>query len=167
MNTGQNIAAETIKLEFYQESHMEQLKSFYLAEEQEKFTALPVQALEDAKGDQLRFPIVILAEGRAVGFFVLNLNQEFQAFVRNPNAILLRAFSVNTHEQGKGYAKKGLSMLPQFVRTHFPDVNEIVLAVNMKNEAASRLYLKCGFVDKGLIKEGNIGPQYVLQYCLQ
>jgi RimJ/RimL family protein N-acetyltransferase len=151
-----------IEICFYQEHHQDFLKSFYLPESQKPFTAMPLEVLEDALSDQMQYPIVIDAENRPVGFFILHYQQEFQALVGNPKALLLRAFSVNHQDQGNGFAKRALEQLPQFVRTHFPQVDEVVLAVNEKNEHAKRVYLNSGFLDKGITRVGRIGLQHIL-----
>ncbi|MGA4721779.1 hypothetical protein ACOZ9X_17390 [Fictibacillus nanhaiensis] len=43
-------------------------------------------------------------------------------------------------------------------------MNELILAVNFNNHSAKKLYEKVGFVDRGQIKPGPVGPQYVLHY---
>ncbi|RFU67584.1 GNAT family N-acetyltransferase [Peribacillus saganii] len=59
--------------------------------------------------------------------------------------MLLRAFSISHADQGKGYADQGLLWLTEFVKEHFPHIEEIVLAVNARNIRAKHLYLKSGF----------------------
>lgn len=87
-------------------------------------------------------------------------------YSNNPNAILLRAFSTDKYQQGKGYAKQALTLLPEFVEENFNDINEIVLSVNIQNEVAQRLYHKCGFVDEGVRKEGKKGELIIMSYYL-
>ena len=55
--------------------------------------------------------------------------------------------------------------LTQFL-DEFPDCNEIVLAVNHKNIAAQKLYLKVGLQDTGIRKMGVIGEQYIMNLKL-
>jgi len=45
----------------------------------------------------------------------------------------------------RGALEGSLVLLPDFVRTKFPDINRIVLAVHVENTAAQSLYKKCGF----------------------
>jgi RimJ/RimL family protein N-acetyltransferase len=112
--------------------------------------------------DPSRYPIVILVEGDPVGFFVLHEGEGISTFTDNPNAILVRAFSINHKHQGKGYAKMAMLGLPNFVKKNFTTIEEIVLAVNAKNIAARGMYLKAGYIDKGIRREGSIGMQYLL-----
>ncbi|MBT2719477.1 N-acetyltransferase, partial [Bacillus sp. ISL-57] len=80
----------------------------------------------------------------------------------NPKAMLLTALSVNHAKQGKGYAKQGMLLLSDFVKSEFPNCDEIVLVVNHKNLPAQQLYLKVGFQDTGKRKIGPIGEQFIM-----
>ena len=77
-----------------------------------------------------------MVEDTLVTFFVLHKKEGVRPYSKNPNAILLRTFSTDFRYQGKGYALKTLLLQPEFVKENFKDINEIVLAVNLKNEAA-------------------------------
>ncbi|WP_456271464.1 GNAT family N-acetyltransferase [Bacillus sp. AK031] len=154
-----------MKLEFFNENHQEDLNAFSLVEEQHQFTALPSEALEIK--DENRFPIVMSDQGKAVGFFVLHKGEAIKEYTANSNALLLRAFSVNRIHQGKGFAKEAMILLPSFTFMHFPDTDEIVLAVNEKNLSARSLYLKSGFEDHGKKLMGRKGWQSILCYKLK
>lgn len=153
-----------VVLTFFNEIHREALNAFELAENQKKFTAMPSVALKICEEDPGRIPVVIIASDAPVGFFVLHAGENIRDFTANPNAMVIRALSINQKEQGKGYAKEAMLQLPVFVSTHFPEINELILAVNFKNEAAKKLYEKAGFQDRGQIMNGPVGPQYVLHY---
>lgn len=153
-----------VVLTFFDEIHGKALHAFDLAEDQKKFTAMPSDALKICEEDPSRNPVVIMASDTPVGFFVLHAGENISDFTANPNAMVIRALSVNQSEQGKGYAKEAMLQLPAFVSTHFPEINELILAVNFKNEPAKKLYEKAGFQDRGQIKHGPVGPQYVLHY---
>ncbi|MBM6995179.1 GNAT family N-acetyltransferase [Paenibacillus sp. DXFW5] len=157
------------QLRFYaKEEDFETLQGFELLSEQVEFTALPGEALEVAAQDPNRYPVVIQsAEGETVGFFVLHLNAGSDLLVDNPRAILLRALSVDFRQQGKGYAKAAMLQLPAFVREHFPEVDEIVLAVNARNLTAQRLYLQVGFEDRGLTRLGPVGLQHIYHFKVE
>ncbi|MDM5196532.1 GNAT family N-acetyltransferase [Fictibacillus enclensis] len=80
---------------------------------------------------------------------VLHKGENIRDFTANPNAMVIRALSINHSEQGKGYAKVAMIQVPQFISVHFSEINEIILAVNFKNEPAKKLYEKEGFLDRG------------------
>lgn len=150
-----------IKLENYQPEHLQELIEYKLTESQLEFTSHPKDALLACEKDKGRWPIVILEKGQTAGFFVLYQGEELIKYTANPDAILLRAYSVANPFQGRGIARKSLELLPGFVVKHFPQVDEIVLAVNLRNEAAQRVYLRSGFKDSGRKLMGRKGEQFV------
>jgi RimJ/RimL family protein N-acetyltransferase len=152
-----------IKLERYKSEYDLSLSKFTLPSSQEQFTALPNVMLEKAKTDRSRHPIVILGEEEPVGFFVLRSGDEVLEFTKNPRALLLIALSINSSEQGKGYAKLGMSLLKDFVLRNYPNSDEVVLAVNSRNIPAQKLYEKVGFEDTGRRKMGRIGEQMIYE----
>ncbi|PET34061.1 GNAT family N-acetyltransferase, partial [Bacillus cereus] len=48
----------------------------------------------------------------------------------------------------------------------FLGINEIILAVNVKNVAAQSLYKKCGFCDNGVRRMGRKGELIIMSYNL-
>lgn len=154
-----------IQLTFFEKKYEQELLTFQLPDDQHQFTGLPIEVLEISIKDEKRFPIVILNDEEVVGFFVLHYGEEIKPISTNPNALLLRALSINFIHQGKGYAKKAMEQLPHFVKNTFSHVNEIVLVVNERNNGAKMLYERTGFEDRGERRIGNIGPQYLL-HCI-
>ncbi|WP_432776086.1 GNAT family N-acetyltransferase [Brevibacillus gelatini] len=150
-----------VELTQYSIEHLPGLSLFELPKEQEQFTSLPVNTLAVTEG---QYPIVIVSEKEPVGFFLLHSTERVKEYSANPDAMLLTSFSINHAQQGKGYAKQGLLLLPEFIRNEFPACTEIVLAVNHKNIPAQRLYEAVGFEDTGRRKMGPLGEQFV--YCL-
>lgn len=142
------------------------LKRFFLPEEQAQFTGMPLEMIRMAKEDHTRKPVVILSGSHPVGFFVLCTGELVFDYTPNHNALLLIAFSINHSEQGKGYAKNGLMGLKDYVKMHFSNKNEVVLAVNGKNISAQKLYEKVGFKDTGKRKRGKNGEQFILSLHL-
>jgi RimJ/RimL family protein N-acetyltransferase len=154
-----------VKLTFFEEKYREELFRFELPEDQAQFTGLPHEVLNEALADN-QYPVVIVSNNIPVGFFVLKMGDSLQQLVGNERAMLIRALSMNTVHQGKGYAKVGMCALPSFVQQHFPDVDELVLAVNERNIAAQHLYERANFVDRGIRREGPVGMQKILHYTL-
>lgn len=155
-----------VHLVFFDEKYRPQLLDFQLPVNQHRFTGLPSEVLELSIEDVNRYPIVIESSGEAVGFFVLHLGEDISPFSTNSQAILIRALSINNLHQGKGYGKAAMKLVPLFVKNYFPQVNEIVLAVNEKNIGAKKLYDSVGFIDRGERRMGSIGSQYILHYLL-
>ncbi|WP_430489126.1 GNAT family N-acetyltransferase [Rossellomorea marisflavi] len=147
-----------VALSLFQEKHAEYLKEFQLPPEQAKFTALPEQVWKEAEG---RFRVVILAEETPVGFFLLHSTDRVKEYTDNPHAMLLTALSIDHRQQGKGYAKKAMQIMKEWVSLEFVSCNEIVLAVNYKNIPAQTLYRQTGYHDTGRRKIGEIGEQFI------
>ncbi|NMH68378.1 GNAT family N-acetyltransferase [Bacillus sp. RO3] len=153
----------SIELNHFSNEHLDALLSFELPDDQEQFTALPSQMMSVTEGQHR---IVILSENEPVGFFLLHSTERVKEYSDNPNAMLLTALSVNHAEQGKGYAKRGMLLLGDFVQSEFPECDEIVLVVNHQNIPAQHLYARVGFKDTGRRKIGPIGEQFVMNWSL-
>lgn len=146
-----------VDLAFYNDTaHM--FEDYHLPEQQLSFTAYPIDSLRDCARDKERHPVVVLSNGKVAGFFVLHATQQYSG---NKNALLLRAFSINDKDQGRGIATAALQRLYPFVRTHFPSVNELILAVNHRNSVAQHVYFKNGFRDTGRRAMGRAGEMFL------
>ncbi|MCO7126522.1 GNAT family N-acetyltransferase [Sporolactobacillus shoreicorticis] len=152
---------QRIQLNFYQKKDQTSLENYYLTEQQLKYSGNPLDCLQDCVQDNERHPILIRSGEEVAGFFVLHSWGGVKDLSENRNALLLRAFSVNSIFQGQGIATKALAALDLFVNANFPDVNEIILAVNHKNAVAQHVYMKAGFKDTGRRAMGKQGVMYL------
>ncbi|MGG4561061.1 GNAT family N-acetyltransferase [Bacillus toyonensis] len=158
-----NIHTGEIQLVPYKETYKEIIQSFTLPSEQVQFTSDPGELLKKAKSDRTKNVIVILDyNGVPVGLFALQTGERVQEFTENEDALLLTSFSINYNKQRRGYVKKSLALLQDFVKLYFPIKNEVVLAVNEKNMPAQKLYEKVGFEDRGFRRMGPIGQQIIM-----
>jgi RimJ/RimL family protein N-acetyltransferase len=166
MRLGQRITLFRYE-EKHEETFKDQLLSFQLPPEQAEFTGLPEQTLQDACTDAGKMGVVIAQGDRAVGFFVLHTGEGIADFFQDySGAVLLRAFLMDYACQGQGFAKAAMALQPDFVRRHYPEAQQIVLAVNERNVPAGQLYARAGFQDYGLRRSGSKGTQLILQYEL-
>lgn len=151
-----------VQLVPYDSKYDQDLEKFTIAEAESAFALLPFAALEDlAPGE---YPVVVLHQQHPVGFMRLNQNDEGASLAQNSNAVLVKSFSITERMQGQGLAQAALPQLPDYVRTHFPNTDEIVLSVNFKNPKAIHVYQKLGYIDTKRILEGPAGPQHVMSY---
>ncbi|MCA1062643.1 GNAT family N-acetyltransferase [Rossellomorea sp. AcN35-11] len=155
-----------ISLEFYHDKYKPQLSNYHLSDEQMRYTSLPMRAINKCSPEKERFPIVILHEGEAAGFFVLHGWDGVKAYWNNRRAILVRAYSIHPEFQGKGVASKSIKRLDTFLSDHFKDKNEMILAVNHQNTVAQHVYKKGGFLDTGVRVTGRIGEMLILHKFL-
>ena len=154
-----------MELKFYNTTDQPLIESYQLAESQLQFTRHAQECVQLAS--ETRTPVLAIVDGKLVTYFDLHLEEGVVPYSNNPHAILLRAFSTDVREQGKGFAKQALKLLPKFVQQHYPYIDEIVLAVNIGNEAAQALYKKVGFIDYGERRQGSKGELIVMSYLLR
>ncbi|KUJ51234.1 GNAT family N-acetyltransferase [Chryseobacterium sp. JAH] len=156
-----------IELRFYRPKDFQEL-TYVLDSVQSQYTATANQALEkieirNQKGDFSAFPVTLFYNGKAVGFFVLDFGEDKFEFTENSDAVLLRSLSVNPEFQGKGIGKSAMLEIDHFLKNHFVNCNEIVLAVNEKNTQAFQLYIQTRYLHDGKMKIGRCGPQFVMR----
>lgn len=152
-----------IHLEFFKQEDLSGV-SYALDENQMRFTATAQQALQSIseRDDEDAFPVTIFENDVPVGFFVLDFGKDKLDLTDNENSVLLRSLSVNPQLQGKGIGKAAMFEVGNFVRNRFHNCDEIVLAVNQKNESAYHIYLKAGYIYDGKTRIGRSGPQYLM-----
>lgn len=157
------ITKTMIHLEFYKPDDFSGV-SYTLDENQMRFTATAQQALQSIseRDDDDAFPVTIFENELPVGFFVLDFGKDKFELTDDETSVLLRSLSVNPRMQGKGIGKMAMLEVGNFVKTHFGDCNEIVLAVNQKNDSAYHIYLQSGYIFDGKTRIGRSGPQYLM-----
>ncbi|WP_215113265.1 GNAT family N-acetyltransferase [Exiguobacterium sp. s63] len=152
-----------ITLDDRNDTHRPILDTITLPTDQEKYTTLP-KDMDDPLPDGT-YPIVVLST-KPVGMFLLHDNERVASYTSEPHALLFSAFAINYDDQRQGYAKAALHELPKFVQQQFPHIREVVLSVNLKNEAAFSLYTHVGWVDTGRRIDGPIGEQRILSLSI-
>ncbi|RHW40203.1 GNAT family N-acetyltransferase [Lysinibacillus yapensis] len=155
-----------MQLVFYDRSYHDLIEQYQITEQQLKFTGAPIESNRLTELDSDRYAILAIQEGNLVTYFNLHKNEGVKPFADNPSAILLRAFSTDNRYRGKGYAKEVLKLLPSFIKEHFKEIDEIVLAVNKENDVAQKLYVKCGFIDHGERRMGKKGELIIMSCSL-
>ncbi len=157
----------TMQLMFYEDKAKNLVEQYTLTEEQLRYTKSPKESIALAKQDNSRHAILAMDGNKLVTFFVLHEKEGVAPYSSNEQALLIRSFSTDFYEQGKGYAKTALQLLPDFVRKHFPSINELVLGVNVPNRVAQELYKRCGFVDEGRQAMGLRNELKVMSYYMK
>lgn len=152
-----------VSLDFFKQEDFAGL-NYALDENQQQYTSTVEQALERIKerNDPKAFAITVFEDQQPAGFFVLDFGEDKFELTENSKSVLLRSLSINPTLQGKGIGKSAMQIVDDFVKNHFPDCDEIVLAVNMKNISAYHVYLKTGYSYDGKNRMGRSGPQYLM-----
>lgn len=154
------------ELKFYHSEDLSEL-DYILDDIQSQYTATAKQSLEkieerNQRGDFFAYPITIFYQEKIAGFFVLDFGEDKFDLTENADSVLLRSLSINPDFQGKGIGKSAMTEADHFIREHFTDCNEIVLAVNEKNTQAFQLYIKTGYEFEGKTREGRSGTQFLM-----
>ncbi|EOL47804.1 GNAT family N-acetyltransferase [Enterococcus caccae] len=143
------------------------IQHYQLNDEQLLYTGTPEMPIQISQTNPFIHPILGIENKQLTNFFVLDEKKDVALYTTNEQAILLRTFSTDKRYQGHGYAKAVLKALPDYIRSNFPDTNEIILAVNQKNIAAQTLYEKTGFERLEKIIQGEFGPLFVMNMKLE
>ncbi|WP_040203565.1 GNAT family N-acetyltransferase [Neobacillus jeddahensis] len=155
-----------MQLHFYDERFKTLIDHYQITEDQLRFTGRPTDCIKLSATDIDRYSILAMEEDQVVTFFDLHKNEGAKPYSDNEHAIVIRSFSTDFRHLGKGYAKMALRLLPEFIRKHFREIDEIVLAVNVQNEVAQGLYKACGYIDEGERMMGPRGELIVMSYYL-
>lgn len=135
--------------------------NYSLPSDQLQYTGLPKDIIRRDAKDPLKHLVIIYVREKVAGFFELDESNERKKYTDNPNVLLLRGYSVDPDFQGRGIATGSIYALPEFIRHHFPHIDEVVLGVNAKNTPAQHVYKRAGFVDTGQRFTGTKGEQFV------
>lgn len=150
----------------YNEAFLALIQDYQLTEQQLIYTGTPELPLKIALTNPFIHPIIGVAGKQLTNFFVLDEGKDVHLYTSNQQALLLRTFSTDARYQGRGYAKQVLQLLPVFVQEHFPEANELVLAVNQRNLPAQKLYERSGFCYTNRHVAGPAGEQLVMSLPL-
>ncbi|MCJ1974383.1 acetyltransferase [Lactococcus piscium] len=149
-----------MELRFYDASYQQEVEAYQLFDL--SFTALPNTCLKVSQKRVDYRPILGIENDKIVCFFVLDSGNDKFKYSINSNSLLLRAFSTDSRETRKGYARQSLLLLPKFLETNYPTYDEIVLGVNEHNQVATYLYANLNFVDTKTRFLGKKGYQKIM-----
>ncbi|WP_442957012.1 MULTISPECIES: GNAT family N-acetyltransferase [unclassified Photobacterium] len=146
-------------------AHLPQVAELSVATEQVEFVGTMEELLVNI--DDKLHPHVILDGNTVVGFFLIDTQYGHRYDFAHPEALGLRAFFIDHHHQGKGYAKRAVLALKAFLLSAYPGFDQIYLTVNCKNPAARHCYQQGGFIDTHeLYLGGAAGPQHIMRMVL-
>jgi len=155
-----------LKLKGYRSTYHEDVRHYVQTEELLRYTGTPQDNIAISATTPTHHSILVYEKNQLVCFFALDEGALKTQYTSEPSAFVLRSFSTDARYLRRGYGKKALMLLPDFVRNQFPDIKEIVLGVNQNNLPAQALYEKVGFVANGRILQGPKGPQNILMLSI-
>lgn len=152
-----------ISIEKYSDKWKSQIGFLSVKQEQAEFTVSNVNDFVPTL-QQHEHPFLVIENDKVVGFFLLDLSYSETYNFGNRKALGIRSLLIDQRSQGKGIATQAIKLLPDYVRSNYPDFQVLQLTVNCRNKAAYQCYCKCGFEDTGkLYLGGPAGPQHIMQ----
>lgn len=129
--------------EIISSSNYRDLYSVGVSPEQLRFIDPPAEfMLEVAYGPTKIIPFLLYDEQRLpIGFAAIRPPD-----AAHPNDVALRRFMINTELQNRGYGKRHLQGLIDYIRATYIDAKRVVLSVHIDALAAQSLYRAVGFV---------------------
>lgn len=140
---------------------------YKLPSDQLEFSGMPQDIIDRDKENPLKHFVIIHARKEVAGFLELDESDDRKKYSNNPNALLLRGFSVNPKFQGRGIATGSIYALQEFMCSEFQNFDEVVLGVNARNKPAKRLFEKAGFEDTGRRFMRSSGEQIVMSMRIE
>jgi RimJ/RimL family protein N-acetyltransferase len=135
---------------------------------QHDFVGAIAVSLADAALCEASEPMAILCNDEPIGFYRIEKQARSivdMAFERP--ALGLRSFFIDARRQRQGLGTLALAVVMRDLAQRFPTARDLVLTVNVRNEAALALYRHAGFKEAGgLYHGGRSGPQYVMLRAL-
>jgi diamine N-acetyltransferase len=122
-----------------------------LGEGQEKFVSHPIRSLAQAYvyRNQCQ-PFGIYNEDEMVGYVMVIYDYDIPEYD-------IWHMMIDVKHQGKGFGRAALEQVIAYIRTKpFGDSNRIVLTCNLENEHALAMYKDIGFVETGVVDDGEV-----------
>lgn len=141
-----------MRLVKYSNDYQTIVEQYCLSNEKWRYVSEPKEAIALTENDVNRQAVLALEKNKLVGFLVLHKVDRRSPYSDKENIMLIRNFSTDYRHLGKGYALKIIALLPYFVNTHFPQIEELLLGVNENKFSDYALYKKLGFRDTGVKK---------------
>ena len=126
-----------------------------VSEEQRSFVASNVYSLAQAwVFYDTAYPFAIYADNRMIGFVMMGYYAEKGVYT-------IWRFMIDERYQRKGYGKAALQLSIEYLVNEF-DVREIFLSFVPNNTAAEKLYSNAGFIQTGVIEDGELEMKLVI-----
>ncbi len=145
------------------------IRALQLAPGQSDFVGDVAFNLDDAQADPDSEAMVILADGRVIGFYRIDHRPTVVARrpIEGPFAVL-RALLIDHQWQGRGLARDAILACCADLSRRHPNCRLLALNVDCRNTVATRTYRSAGFVDSGeLLAGGRAGPQHLMLRALR
>lgn len=155
-----------IKLEKLNESHVAEVSSIAVHDDQVKFVGTAKEFLAD-RNEAIHLH-VIKHNDQVVGCFKIDIAYADGYDFCTGGSIGLRTFLIDAKQQGRGLGTLAVKALFPYLKEHYANYPRIYLTVNCKNPAAHTCYQKAGFYETGEhYLGGAAGPQHVMYWDIK
>ncbi|MES0132578.1 pyridoxal-phosphate dependent enzyme [Mesorhizobium sp. M0029] len=121
--------------------------------------------LRNSTCSEFEHPFSIVVSDQVVGFFVLREKTALPEWAA-PGVITLHSLRVGSAYQRSGFGKTAMRLAAEWILTNRPRVARFMLAVNVRNIVARKVYQTSGFCNTGATYYGPVGTQNILEYIL-
>lgn len=156
-----------VTLKFYDDSYYGALKRYVLTKEDEHFSSMPLDALKSCENNDERNMVLMIQRRQVAGVFILQSGNIVEQYSSNPDTLVMFSYSVDSTKQGRGVATGSFRKLDAFVNENYEGIKEVVLGVNVRNDAARHVYKKGGFKYTGRSFVGPVGRQKIMSKEIQ
>lgn len=133
-------------LAMYNDTHQTHIDNYCLSERKLRYVREPKIALALTKKDPKRHAVLVFEGEYLVAFMTL-----YEAAGGNPysddkrSSLLVQNLSTDYRHLRNGYIKQAVQLLPDFIRQHFPTIDQLIVVVNEDTAFTQALRLDAGF----------------------
>ncbi len=140
---------------------IENCKKLVVNKEQEDFVDNPIVSLEEAKKFTNAFPMAVLLSNSKIKDKKEIIGLLFYEFIsKDKTEFLIWDFMIDKKYQNRGYGKKVMNILMDFLKTNF-NCRRVEIAYVKENNIVKKLYQSLGFVETGVENKDN---EIVMEY---
>ena len=155
-----------IKLAKITEDNFDECIRLVPKEEQKSFVAPNVTSLAEAyvalANKECPIPFAIYNDDKMVGFVLLLYSEANEE--EPENTYWVCRFMIDKKFQGRGYGKEGMKAVLNYIKGFpFGEASVVKLSYELENQVARSLYKSVGFIETGIIDDGEMIAKLNLQ----
>ena len=148
-----------IRLAKITEDNFDECIGLVAKEEQKSFVAPNVTSLAEAyialANKECPIPFAIYNDDKMVGFVLLLYSEANEE--ESENTYWVCRFMIDKKFQGRGYGKEGMKAVLNYIKGFpFGEASVVKLSYELENQVARSLYKSVGFIETGIIDDGEM-----------
>lgn len=137
----------------------EAVRELRISDDQVEFAGTIAAAIDLAAGSDERELVglaIVAPDEKIVGFLLLKRGAAAPEWVPE-QAAAVNALRIDERRQGEGLGTAAMQAIPAWVVAAWPEVTQLVLAVDEPNTGAIAAYTNAGWIDDGARIRGRVG----------